>query len=136
MRKLEITEHISLHGVIQHSADDSDLPYSDWNAPDRTPVGRDAVLAVYGGFDLLLGRRTCDLCSGFGPNAPGSPLADGINAATKYIATTFRRALNGARSRVSGRTSSQTHSALSRTTAQTLSFRAAPRLHRRCSNRP
>ena len=88
MRKLSIMEHISLDGVIQHSADDDDFPYSDWSAPYRTPAGREAVLAAYGArFDLLLGRRTYDIWSGFWPKAPGSPLADGINAATKYVAT-------------------------------------------------
>ena len=57
MRKLKIIEHISLDGVIQHSADDGDFPYSDWTAPYRTPAGRDAILAAYGeSFDLLLGR--------------------------------------------------------------------------------
>ncbi len=48
MRKLKIFEHISLDGVIQHSADNCDFPYSDWTAPYRTPAGRDAVLAAYG----------------------------------------------------------------------------------------
>ena len=88
MRKLRIMEHISLDGVIQHSADDGDFPYGEWTAPYRTPAGRDAVMAAYGGsFDLLLGRRTYDIWSGFWPKAPSSPIADGINAATKYIAT-------------------------------------------------
>src|SRR5919201_902314 len=88
MRKLKLIEHISLDGVIQHSADDGDFPYSGWTAPYRTPAGRDAVLAAYGGaFDLLLGRRTYDIWSGFWPNAPRDPIADGINAATKYVAT-------------------------------------------------
>ena len=45
MRKLKIMEHISLDGVIQHSADDDDFPYSDWSAPYRTPAGRDLVLS-------------------------------------------------------------------------------------------
>jgi len=40
-----------------------------------------------GSFDLLLGRRTYDLWSGFWPKAPSSPMADGLNAATKYVAT-------------------------------------------------
>src|SRR4051812_1020192 len=62
MRRLKIIEHISLDGVIQHSADDSDFPYGDWTAPYRTPAGRDAMLAAYGeSFDLLLGRRTYDI---------------------------------------------------------------------------
>ena len=88
MRKLRIFEHISLDGVIQHSADDSDFPYSDWTAPYRTPAGRDAIIAAYGeSFDLLLGRRTYDIWSGFWPKAPSSPMADSLNAATKYIAT-------------------------------------------------
>src|SRR5712672_3328714 len=88
MRKLKIIEHISLDGVIQHSADDGDFRYSDWTAPYRTPAGRDAMLAAYGErFDLLLGRRTYDIWSGFWPKAPSSPLADSLNAATKYVAT-------------------------------------------------
>jgi dihydrofolate reductase len=98
MRKLKIMEHISLDGVIQHSADDGDFPYSDWTAPYRTPAGRDAVLAAYGErFDLLLGRRTYDLWSGFWPKAPSSPMADGLNAATKYIATHRPESLDAVR---------------------------------------
>jgi len=88
MRRLKIIEHISLDGVIQNSADDGDFPYSDWGAPYRTPAGRDAVLAAHGeSFDLLLGRRTYDLWSGFWPKAPGSPMADRLNTATKFVAT-------------------------------------------------
>ena len=45
MRRLKIIEHISLDGVIQHSADDDGFPYADWTSPYRTPAGRDAVLA-------------------------------------------------------------------------------------------
>jgi dihydrofolate reductase len=88
MRKLKIMEHISLDGVIQHSADDGDFPYSDWTTPYRSPAGREAIMAAQGeSFDLLLGRRTYDIWSGFWPKAPSSPMADGLNAATKYIAT-------------------------------------------------
>jgi dihydrofolate reductase len=90
MRKLKIFEHISLDGVIQvrGSGVDGDYPYGDWTAPYRSPAGRDAVLALYGeSFDLLLGRRTYDLWSGFWPKAPSSPMSDRINAATKYVAT-------------------------------------------------
>jgi len=90
MRKLKIFEHISLDGVIQvgGSGEDGDFPYGDWTAPYRSPAGRDAVLAAYGGsFDLLLGRRTYDMWSGFWPKAPSSPMSDALNAATKYIAT-------------------------------------------------
>jgi dihydrofolate reductase len=88
MRKLKIVEHISLDGVIQVSGEDGDFPYGDWTASYRTPAGREAIIAAHGGsFDLLLARRTYDIWSGFWPKAPSSPMADGFNAATKYIAT-------------------------------------------------
>ncbi len=88
MRKLKIIEHISLDGVIQVSSDDGGFPYGDWTAPYRSPAGRDAMLAAHGErFDLLLGRRTYDSWSGFWPKAPGSPMADRLNAATKFVAT-------------------------------------------------
>jgi dihydrofolate reductase len=88
MRTLKIIEHVSLDGVVQHSADEDDFPYSEWTPPYRTPDGRDAVMAAHGdSFDLLLGRRTYDLWSGFWPVAPRSPIGDRLNAATKYVAT-------------------------------------------------
>ena len=81
-------EHISLDGVIQQTADGGDFPYSEWTLPYRTPAGRDAVLAAYRErFDLLLGRRTYDAWSEFWPKAPSSPMADRLNAATKYVVT-------------------------------------------------
>lgn len=88
MRKLKIIEHISLDGVMQNSRDDGDFPYADWSAPYRTPAGRDALLAAHGeSFDLLLGRRTYDLWSGFWPKAPSGPFADRLNAARKHVVT-------------------------------------------------
>jgi dihydrofolate reductase len=90
MRKLKIMVHISLDGVIQISSDgpDDDFPYGDWTAPYRTPEGFAMVTAMYGEtFDLLLGRRTYDGFSSFWPKAPKSPMADRLNAATKYVVT-------------------------------------------------
>lgn len=87
MRTLKIMEHISLDGVIQTSGEDA-FPYADWTAPYRSPAGRDEVLAAHGGrFDLLLGRRTYDLWSSYWPKAPSGAMADGLNAATKYVVT-------------------------------------------------
>lgn len=87
MRKLKIMEHMSLDSVIQTSGDD-DFPYGDWTVSYRSPAGRDEVFAAHGGrFDLLLGRRTYDMWSGFWPQAPASPMADSLNAATKYVVT-------------------------------------------------
>ena len=89
MRQLKIFEHISLDGVIEiRGSGDGDYPYGDWTAPYRTPAGLDAVLAAQGErFDLLLGRRTYDLWSGYWPKAPSSPMSDRLNAAMKYVAT-------------------------------------------------
>jgi dihydrofolate reductase len=84
MRKIRIFEHISLDGVIEH---DEDYEYGGWTAPYRTPAGLASLLEAYGTkFDLLLGRRTYDTWSGFWPKQNG-PMADGLNAATKYVAT-------------------------------------------------
>ena len=106
MRKLKLIEHISLDGVIQASGED-DFPYSDWTAPYRTPAGLATILAAHGeSFDLLLGRRTYDIWSGFWPKAPKSPLADSLNAATKYVATHRPDSLAWDRSRALDRISS------------------------------
>lgn len=87
MRKLSIMEHISLDGVIQHENDEN-FAHGNWTMPYRTPAGLAAVVEVYGSrFDLLLGRRTYDAWSGFWPQAGTSPLANSLNAATKYVAT-------------------------------------------------
>ena len=90
MRKIRIFAHISLDGVISPGGpnEDSDYAHGGWTAPYRTPAGAAAVAESYGTtFDLLLGRRTYDLWSDFWPKAPSSPIADGLNAATKYVAT-------------------------------------------------
>ena len=48
----------------------------------------EAIDAAHGeAFDLLLGRRTYDIFSGYWPKAENSPMADSLNAATKYVAT-------------------------------------------------
>lgn len=87
MRKLKLIEHISLDGVIQTTGEDG-FPYGDWSAPYRSPAGLAMVLAEWGErFDLLIGRRTYDLWSGFWPKAAPSPMADRLNAATKYVVT-------------------------------------------------
>jgi dihydrofolate reductase len=85
MRKIRIFEHISLDGVIEH---EGDYAYGAWTAPYRSPAGLALVLEAHGtGFDLLLGRRTYDGWASYWPKAGKSPMADSLNAATKYVAT-------------------------------------------------
>ena len=92
MRKLRIIEHISLDGVIQAPGGPEEDPdgfaHGGWSAPHSDPEGGKAIMAAHGDdFDLLLGRRTYDIFCGFWPKAPKSPMADSLNAATKYVAT-------------------------------------------------
>jgi len=90
MRKIRIFEHISLDGVIQpgRRGEDGDYENGGWTTPFRSADGREAVAAAQGkNFDLLLGRRTYDLWAAYWPKAETGPIADGLNAATKYVAT-------------------------------------------------
>jgi dihydrofolate reductase len=93
MRKIRIIEHISLDGVIQAPGGPEEdrsgnFKHGGWSAPHAGPEGGAAIMAAHGeAFDLLLGRRTYDIFAGFWPKAPKSPMADGLNKATKYVAT-------------------------------------------------
>lgn len=85
MRKITIMEHISLDGVIEH---DEDYVYGAWTTSYRSPAGFEAVLKAYGAnFDLLLGRRTYDSWAKYWPKVENNPMADNLNAATKYVVT-------------------------------------------------
>ena len=91
MRKIRIFEHTSLDGVISPGGPgeySNAYAHGGWMAPYRSPAGLAAVLEAQGAsLDLLLGRRTYDLWSGYWPKAGNSPMADRLNAATKYVAT-------------------------------------------------
>lgn len=85
MRKIRIFEHSSLDGVIEH---DNNFAYGGWTAPYRTPAGMMMLLEAYGkDFDMLLGRKTYDEFLGYWPDAGDFPMANAINAATKYVVT-------------------------------------------------
>ncbi len=92
MRKIRIIEHISLDGVIQapggRNEGGDDYPHGGWTVPYRSAAGGEAVAQAQGSsFDLLLGRRTYDIFAGYWPKAGNSPIADSLNAATKYVVT-------------------------------------------------
>lgn len=80
-----------MDGVIQAPGgpgEDGDYEYGGWTVPHVDPAVGEAIIAAQGkGFDLLLGRRTYDIFAGYWPKARSSPLADSLNAATKYVAT-------------------------------------------------
>jgi dihydrofolate reductase len=93
MRKIRIIEHISLDGVIQAPGapdedKDGNYQHGGWTRPYADPAIKDAIAAAHGKtFDLLLGRRTYDIWSGYWPKVTNHPVADSLNAATKYVAT-------------------------------------------------
>lgn len=92
MRRIRILAQISLDGVIQapggRGEGGDDYPYGGWTAPYRSAAGGEAVAEAQGKhFDLLIGRRTYDIFAGYWPNAGDGPIAKGLNAATKYVAT-------------------------------------------------
>lgn len=91
MRKIKIIEHISLDGVIQAPGgpgEDGDYEHGGWIVPHSDPAVGEAILAAHGrAFDLLLGRRTYDIWSDYWPKIANDPMADSLNAATKYVAT-------------------------------------------------
>ena len=92
MRKIRIIEQISLDGVIQapggRNEGGDDYPHGGWSAPYRGTAMGEAVAEAQGkSFDLLLGRRTYDIFAGYWPTAGNGPIANGLNAATKYVAT-------------------------------------------------
>ncbi len=91
MRKIRIIEHISIDGVIQAPGgrgEDGDYEYGGWSAPYSDPAVGEAIRAAHGSaFDLLLGRHTYDIWSDYWPKIANEPMADSLNAATKYVAT-------------------------------------------------
>ncbi len=91
MRKIKIIEHISLDGVIQAPGgpgEDGDYPYGGWTVPHADAAVGEAIIAAHREpFDLLLGRRTYDIWSGYWPKVENGPFANSFGAATKYVAT-------------------------------------------------
>ena len=91
MRKIRIIGQISLDGVIQAPGgrhEDGDYAHGGWAMPYFDTAMGEAFAAAQGrSFDLLLGRRTYDIFAGYWPKVENDPIADGLNAATKYVAT-------------------------------------------------
>jgi dihydrofolate reductase len=91
MRKIRIIEQISLDGVIQAPGgrnEDGDYAQGGWAMLYSDTAITTAIVAAQGrSFDLLLGRRTYDIFARYWPKVESGQIADGLNAATKYVAT-------------------------------------------------
>jgi dihydrofolate reductase len=90
MRVIRIIAQISLDGVIQAPGgpdEESEYAYGGWVVPYFVPEIGEAIDSAQGtSFDLLLGRRTYDIFARYWP-VQNSPMANRLNAATKYVAT-------------------------------------------------
>jgi dihydrofolate reductase len=91
MRKIIVLEHISLDGVIQAPGGPEEDPsngfaYGGWSAPyDDDTLGAALQKQMNMPFDLLLGRKTFDICAAFWPQH--GDVWPGVNTATKYVAS-------------------------------------------------
>ena len=95
MRKLIVSEFVSLDGVMQAPGGPTEDPtggfeYGGWLSSMFDPAVGETVGELFGRpFDLLLGRRTYDIFAAFWPNAPDEQkdIRDPFNACTKYVVT-------------------------------------------------
>ena len=96
MRKLIVPAFISLDGVVQAPGGPEEdtsggFAYGGWVWPyaDESSDVMDGVFTRP--FELLLGRRTCDIFAGYWPHVPeGAPhrgIADLFNGVAKHVAT-------------------------------------------------
>jgi dihydrofolate reductase len=99
IRKIRIIEHISLDGVIQAPggpAEDGDYPCDGWTMPHADPaVGEVIVAARREAFDLLLGRRTYDIWSGYWPKPEKVRWRTASTRRRSTSRPTGRKVLNG-----------------------------------------
>jgi dihydrofolate reductase len=92
MRKLVVSEFITLDGVIQApgGADedrDHGFAHGGWTQPYwHDDIGKYFLSFMQGADALLLGRRTyVTHAEAFEPMAPGNPFGDAMNAPAKYV---------------------------------------------------
>ena len=100
MRKLIVTTMLSLDGVMQAPGGPEEDPsdgfaFGGWTAPFVDEEGIDVKAAeVSGPIDLLLGRRTYEIFSGYWPTDTESPIGKPFDQATKYVVSRSRPPLD------------------------------------------
>jgi dihydrofolate reductase len=94
MRKLAVNTFMTLDGVMQAPGGPEEDPSGDfthggWSVNYWDDVmGQVMDASVRDPFDLLLGRKTYEIFAAHWPHVSGDPMADKLNAATKYVAST------------------------------------------------
>lgn len=95
MRKLIVLSFITLDGVIQAPGDPEEdtsggFRYGGWIVPYADELLGNVMKEQMGHpFDLLLGKNTYDIWAPYWPHhcEPGNVIGNGINKATKYVAS-------------------------------------------------
>lgn len=99
MRQVIAITHVTLDGVMQAPGGPEEDPsngftHGGWTTPFRDAAGGQVIAeTIAGEFDLLLGRRTYDIFSGYWPQHADNPIGKAFNKATKYVATRGREPL-------------------------------------------
>jgi dihydrofolate reductase len=94
MRRVVVTNHVTLDGVMQSpAAPDEDVrgrfERGGWAAHDNDEVmGRKMGEGMARGGPLLLGRRTYEHFAAFWPHQQDNPYTEVLNNAQKYVAST------------------------------------------------
>ena len=99
MRRVIVSTFLTLDGVMQAPGgpgeDDSDgFAHGGWSVnywDEKMGEVMDAAMSVP--FDLLLGRKTYEIFSGYWPDAPEEAGSKPLNDATKYVASRTHRPL-------------------------------------------
>ena len=93
MRKIIVLTFVTLDGVMQapggpEEDTSSHFKYGGWTVPYFDEFGGKVMAEQMGRpYDLLLGRKTYDIFAGYWPKHADQPGAEGLNKATKYVAT-------------------------------------------------
>src|SRR4051812_2919535 len=88
MRKIIVTEFITLDGVIEApGGDETDHPHGGWqsNYTKSPEAGKYKVDELASVDALLLGRNTYEAFAGYWPHQTGEAFADPINRLPKYV---------------------------------------------------
>ncbi len=90
MRKIIVTEFITLDGVIEApGGDETDHPHAGWQFKyDSDVAGQYKVDEISSVSALLLGRKTFDVFAGYWPKQSGDPFSGPINEMPKYVVST------------------------------------------------
>jgi dihydrofolate reductase len=97
MRRVIVTNHVTLDGVMQSPSGTEEDPrdgfeHGGWAAPYGDEVlGRTMAAEMAKAPDLLFGRRTYEHFAGFWPQQSDNPFTPVLDAARKYVASTTLR---------------------------------------------